>query len=100
MGRVKGRSDTAEDLEQSQGIALMALAFLAEDATRLSRFLALTGIGPAELRASAGAPQTLAAVLEHIVGDESLLLVFSAAKSVPAQSIEPARALLAKAART
>jgi len=98
MRRAKSISNTADDLEQAKGIALTALAFLAEDASRLSRFLALTGIGPAELRARAGTPQTLSAVLEHVMGDESLLLVFSASKSVPAEAVETARALLAKAA--
>jgi hypothetical protein len=33
------------------------------------------------------------------MGDESLLLVFSASKAVPAESVAPARAVLAKAAR-
>jgi hypothetical protein len=98
MRRSRSTSNTADDLEQAQSIALTALAFLAEDAARLSRFLTLTGISPAELRAGADTPQTLAAVLEHVMGDESLLLVFSASKSVPAEAIEPARALLARSA--
>jgi hypothetical protein len=99
MRRAKSTSNTADDLEEAQSIALMALAFLAEDASRLSRFLALTGIGPEELRAGADTPQTLAAVLDHVMGDESLLLVFSASKDVPAEDVAPARAVLAKAAR-
>ena len=52
-------------------------------------------MSPGELRAAAGAPETLAAVLDHVLGDESLLLVFSASKSVPPETIAPARALLA-----
>ena len=98
MRRAKSTSNTTQDLEEAQSIALMALAFLAEDASRLSRFLALTGIGPEELRAGADTPQTLSAVLDHMMGDESLLLVFSASKAVPAEAVAPARALLAKAA--
>jgi hypothetical protein len=86
----------AIELDEAQSIALSALAFLAEDAARLGRFLALTGLGPEELRERAGAPQTLAAVLEHLLGDESLLLVFTTSKSVPPQSVAPAHALLAQ----
>jgi len=77
-------------------MALSALTFLAEDATRLGRFLALTGIGPDELRSGAGARATQAAVLEHLMADESLLLVFAATKSVAPQSIPLAHALLAQ----
>jgi hypothetical protein len=36
----------------------------------------------------------MAAVLEHLAGDESLLLVFSASRQVAAESIGPAIALL------
>ena len=41
------------DADQAEIIALQALAFLAEDAQRLGSFLALTGLGPDELRAQA-----------------------------------------------
>jgi Protein of unknown function (DUF3572) len=82
------------DLEDAESIALAGLAFLAEDGARLGRFLALTGIGPEDLRSRADAPQTLAAVLEHILGDESLLLVFAAHKAIRADQVAPAHALL------
>jgi hypothetical protein len=95
MGRYKAIPTTEEDLERAQSIALAALVFLAEDESRLSRFLALTGIDIEQLRAGADTPQTLTAVLDHVMGDESLLLVFSASKAVPAEAIAPARALLA-----
>ena len=64
--------------EDAETLALNALRFLADDPARLGRFLALTGIGPDELRDSAGEPHLLAAVLDHFLRDESLLLVFSA----------------------
>jgi hypothetical protein len=86
----------AAELDRAEEIALAALTFLAEDSARLGRFLALTGMGPDDLRSRAGAPQTLLAVLEHLLGDESLLLVFAASKGVPPEAIEPARALLAR----
>ncbi len=88
---------SAVDREQAEAIALSALAFLAEEPERLGRFLALTGMGPAELRAEAGTPQTLAAVLGHLLSDESLLLVFTGMKGVSPECIAPAHDLLTRA---
>jgi hypothetical protein len=82
------------DLQTAETIALQGLAFLAEDPGRVARFLALTGIEAGELRTRAGTPELLAAVLEHLAGDESLLLVFTASRGVPPESIAPALALL------
>lgn len=78
-------------------LALAGLAFLAEDAARLGRFLALTGIGPEHLRAAADSPDTLLAVLDHLLSDESLLLVFAAAKSLRPEEVGEARLALARA---
>jgi hypothetical protein len=44
------RPRTSLDLEAAETIAIAGLAFLAEDARRLGRFLAETGVGPEELR--------------------------------------------------
>ncbi len=79
--------------ETAEALALQGLAFLAEDAGRMRRFLELTGLEPADVRASADSPELLAAVLEHLSGDESLLLVFAAGHGVPPQSIAQALAL-------
>ena len=65
------------DRQTAESLAIQALSFLAEDADRIGRFLALTGINPAELRAIAQDPAFLAAVLEHVAGDESLLIALS-----------------------
>ena len=53
-----------------------ALSFLAGDLERLGRFLALTGIDPKEIRALARDPAFLAAVLEHVLSEPSLLQSF------------------------
>ncbi|MCL4765885.1 MAG: DUF3572 family protein [Hyphomicrobiaceae bacterium] len=82
-------------LEEAEIIGLRALAFLAEDEARLDRFLALTGMSGAELRARTGDPGTLLAVLEHLAGDESLLLVFAAEAALPPERIGPALQVLA-----
>ena len=83
------------DLESAGALALQGLTFLASDAQRLERFLSLTGIGPGELRSSVGTTHFQAAVLEHLLSDESLLLVFAAETGVSANLIAPAHALLA-----
>ncbi|WP_295555141.1 DUF3572 domain-containing protein [uncultured Hyphomicrobium sp.] len=87
----------AQAPEDAAMLALSALTFLAEDGPRLGRFLALTGIGPDELRAVADRPETLLAVLDHVLSDESLLLVFTAAKGIAPETVGPSRATLARA---
>lgn len=82
------------DRERAETIALAALAFLAEDAGRLGRFLALTGIGPGELRAGAGQPQVMAAVLDHLLSDEGQLLAFAANAGLPVQMVAMARQVI------
>jgi hypothetical protein len=94
-GRRMSRNGQKLDRSAAESIALSALTFLAEDSVRLGRFLALTGMGPDDLRESAGSAGTLCAVLDYLLGDESLLLVFTASKGVPPQDLAPARALLA-----
>ena len=87
------------DADQAETIALTALGFLAEDVQRLGRFLALTGIGPAELKAEAGSPRVLAAVLDHLMKDENLLLVFSASSAIAPELIAAAHRQLEGAPR-
>jgi Protein of unknown function (DUF3572) len=82
------------DADSAETIALSALAFLAEDLQRLGRFLALTGLGPGELRAGARSARIQAAVLNHLLQDESLLLVFAASHGIAPELIAPAQALL------
>jgi hypothetical protein len=64
--------------EEAEVIALKALAFLAADAARLNRFLALSGVDLDGLRAVASSPEFLAGLLNHLLEDESLLLTFTA----------------------
>jgi hypothetical protein len=86
------------DTDHAETIALAALGFLAEDVQRLGRFLALTGIGPAELKAEAGSARVLAAVLDHLMKDESLLLVFAASSAIAPELIAAAHRQLDGAA--
>lgn len=83
------------DADRAEAIGVAGLIFLAADIQRLGRFLALTGLGPAELKAEARTPRMLAAVLDHLLQDESLLLVFAATNQLAPEDIAPAQRLLA-----
>jgi len=65
--------------EAAEGLAIQALTFIAGDGERLGRFLAVTGIGPAQIRAASQQPGFLVGVLEYLAGDERLLQEFVAA---------------------
>jgi Protein of unknown function (DUF3572) len=82
------------NIDDAEMIALAALAFLAEDAQRLGQFLALTGLGPSEIREEAHTTHFQAAVLDHLLRDESLLLAFAASRGIAPELIAPAQSLL------
>lgn len=82
------------NIDEASAIALQALTFLAADMTRLGRFLAMTGLGPGDLRAAASTSGLQAAVLEHLLGDESLLLVFAAESGLAPELIGKAHQVL------
>jgi hypothetical protein len=63
--------------EAAEELAIQALTFIASDSERLGRFLAVTGIGPAEIRAAAREPRFLAGVLEFLVADQRLATEFA-----------------------
>lgn len=90
MGRDKQRLTRQE----ADVLALKALAFLAGDPPRLARFLRLTGLDTNDLRQGAGEPAILAAVMDHLLSDQTLLLVFATDAGVRPESVEEARAIL------
>ncbi|WP_090697672.1 MULTISPECIES: DUF3572 domain-containing protein [unclassified Beijerinckia] len=63
--------------QAAEALAVEALGFLAADEERLSRFLALSGIDPANIREAAADPGFFPSVLEYLASDEQLLLVFA-----------------------
>lgn len=62
--------------EAAEELAISALSYLAGNPDALGRFLSLSGIGPADLRAAARESGFLTGVLEFFLADESLLLSF------------------------
>lgn len=69
------------------------LLWLAEDSDRTAGFLAATGLDPAGLRARIADPELHLAILDHLMGDEGLLLAACQALGLPPDS--PARAQVA-----
>jgi hypothetical protein len=80
--------------EAAETLAVQALTFIAQDGERLGRFLAITGIGPAEIRDAAREPNFLAGVLDHVMADETLLLAFAEHAGIDPAEIPRARAML------
>jgi uncharacterized protein DUF3572 len=83
--------------ESAEILAIQALSFIAEDAERLSRFLAVTGLEAQSLRDAAREPNFLLGVLDHLVGDERLLTQFATQHELTPEVVTRARDLLAGA---
>ena len=75
---------------EAQEIAIRALTFLAGDAEHMSRFLALSGMGPQDIRDNADSAHFHMALLEHLMNDEALLLTFCGNENIDPQLIAPA----------
>jgi hypothetical protein len=80
--------------EEAEGLAIQALAFIAGDGERLGRFLAVTGIGPAEIRTAAREPDFLIGVLDYMASDEQLIGAFAAEADLDPSDIERGRVVL------
>jgi len=87
--RVNGKLSTSGGGAES--LAIGALEFLAADPERLARFLALSGLGPHNLRQSAASPGFLAAVLDYLVADERLLVAFAGQRGLDPSNVAAAR---------
>ena len=76
-------------------LAIEALAFVAADDQLMSRFLALTGLDVADLRAAAAEPGFLVAVLDFLGGHEPDLVAFAEAAGATPEEVVRARHALA-----
>ena len=81
--------------EQAEALAIQALTFIAGDGERLGRFLSVTGIGPAEIRAAAREPGFLAGVLEYLASDDRLIAAFAGEIGLDPAEVDRGRAALA-----
>jgi hypothetical protein len=89
MKRPIGRQREAAEIT-----AIQALTFIAEEPERLSAFLAMTGIEAGQIRSAAREPRFLAGVLEHMLGDENLLIAFATSAGIDPAEVARARGAL------
>jgi hypothetical protein len=80
--------------EEAEGLAIQALAFIAGDSERLGRFLAVTGIGPTEIRTAAREPGFLVGVLDYMASDEQLIGALAGEAGFDPSDIERGRVVL------
>ena len=80
--------------DAAETLAIRAIGFLAEEPRRISRFLALTGMDMETLVQGAETAAVQVAVLDHLLGDESLLMVFAGHASIDPETVSASRALL------
>jgi len=75
-------------------LAIQALAFIAEEPHSLNRFLDISSISPEQIRAASREPGFLAGVLEHMLGEESLLVAFARSAGIDPGEIARAASAL------
>jgi Protein of unknown function (DUF3572) len=89
-----GKADRSQRQAAAEQLAIAALGFIAAEPERLGRFLAMTGIGPESIRDAAREPHFLAGVLDHVAGDERLLIAFAAESGIDPDAVMRARDML------
>ena len=72
-------------------LSLKAVAFIVADEPTRGRFLELTGLDAQGLKEGLENPQFLGSVLDFVLGDETLLMVFCANAGVEPDSVSKAR---------
>ena len=80
--------------ESAERLALDVLLWIVAEDDRLMPFLAASGLGPETLRDSAREPAFLAGVLDHVMGDEAVLVACAGALAVKPERIAAAWRIL------
>jgi hypothetical protein len=89
---MKSRSPATR--EAAEMLAIQAFGFMAEEPERLGAFLSATGIAAEDIRAAAGDPAFLIGVLDHMLGNEQLLIGFADFAAIGPGDIAKARRAL------
>ena len=84
-----------DSVNDPSGVALNALAWVLSDTPRAERFLALTGLSPDGLRAAAGEPAVLGAVLDFLCAHEPDLVAAAEALGLAPGDLAALRGRLA-----
>ena len=80
--------------QDADAMAITVLSWLAGEPEFLSRFMALTGVDPSDLRAAAGNRGFLAGLIEFLMGHEPTLMAFCEATGTTPERVVRAHALL------
>ncbi len=80
--------------DEAQTIALWATSYLLEDDRARDGFLALTGVTPDELKENLADPGFLAGILDHVLGNEPMLLAFCGQRDLSPDRPAKARQVL------
>ena len=91
MNRISQPYQDRQELVSCEELVILAVAFLASEESRLSRFLSLTGLDPADVPQRLSQKEFQLAILDHLAGDEALLLSFAETQNVPPQTINDRR---------
>ncbi|NVP54552.1 DUF3572 domain-containing protein [Mycoplana rhizolycopersici] len=89
---MQSQKDTT--VNDAESTAVSVLAWLAGEPEHFSRFLSLTGMAPADLRAAAGNRSFLAGLVEFLMGHEPTLMAFCAATETKPETVVRAHAML------
>ncbi len=89
-----GRRAGMATREEAERLSVAVLSFLAGEPAELARFLSLTGLTPRTLRAAAADPQFAGSVLDYLLGNEPMLLVFAERSGLPPDWVASCRRAL------
>lgn len=90
---MKSQKDTAAG-QDADATAVAILGWLAGEPELLSRFLALTGVSPAEVRNAVNDPGFLAGLLDFLMSHEPTLIAFSEATGIAPEAVVNAHSIL------
>ena len=85
------KTENDRDSQGAQVMALQILAFLASDEDRLNNLLLTTGLDQGILKERAGEPAFLAGIMDFLLANEPLLLLFADETGTPPHTIARAR---------
>ncbi len=76
-------------------IGVAGLSWLAAEPERIGRFLAVTGLGPENVRAAARDPSFMPALLDYLLANENDLVAFAEEMNLDPSRVRAARDVLA-----
>lgn len=76
-------------------IGVAGLSWLVAEPERIGRFLAVTGLGPENVRAAARDPSFLPALLDYLLANEKDLIAFAEEMNLDPARVRAARYVLA-----